>query len=289
VESSGGAEKPLVNKDVLEKLRNAKKIVLSSFNLTWIINLPNTVAADGDPPLQTMVYLMEPSFNQAELLAKSTNTYESDLHNATAVQKWEVGCGEEEAHTIIDQALKEMRKHNDTQPETLMQRHELLVALRSGTTTAGPAYSENPFAASDAAEASRNPDGPGSTGPDSRIAVEASPDHIGSARVLRFGSTSGGIASNPATAESSQYVPLSTPRTPSTSIAVPSLKRWVGRNERSGHPTRNTTPFSRRSSGLPERAQATLQAGQHPKDRSPAQIPNEAHHRNARGNPSSRT
>jgi hypothetical protein len=61
-----------INQEVVEKLKLTKKIVLSDYNLTWIINLPNG-QNDEDEALHDMVYLIQPAFNQEQLLRKSTN------------------------------------------------------------------------------------------------------------------------------------------------------------------------------------------------------------------------
>ena len=46
-----------INHDIVEKLKKTKKLMLSSFNLTWIINIP-----EGNHSIDTMVYMIQPTF-----------------------------------------------------------------------------------------------------------------------------------------------------------------------------------------------------------------------------------
>ena len=206
-----------INKEVAEKLRRTRKIVLSSYNLTWIINLPGD-AADSDSPMEHMVYLIHPSFNQSQLLAKSTTTYPEALHNATPISRVALGCSDKEAATEISASLRQIQCTNDIHPETNLQRHDLFVALRSGrSTTASP--DSGP---AEAPSAPSPPDVPAS------VSWQDPVDDLHT-RTLRSGTATDRTPQDPEAAASAQYVPPANIMPASSTIEIPHLKRWVGK------------------------------------------------------------
>jgi transposase InsO family protein len=200
-----------INAEVAEKLKGTKKIVLSDHNLTWIINLPAD-KLEEDEVLEHMIYIVEPSYNQAQLLAKTTKTYPEFLRNATRVASVDVGCGTKEAHTVIDASLRALRSNNRIFEETNHQRRELLIGLRSGRITQRELQT--------IAEQSNR----GANGPAPAPAVM--PDNR-TTHTLRSGRQFHTTPLDTEEAAFTEYIP---PRSlaPVTSTKVPPFTKWVG-------------------------------------------------------------
>ena len=160
-----------------------------------------------------MVYMIQPTFNHPQLLAKSTVTHPTLLANATHVSPLALGCSPEEADTVIRRSINDLRNMMDTKPETVFERREVLIGLRSGK--------EVSFA-DEINEESSNPDSHEVTS-----ALTDSPDHPDS-RTLRSGRTIDTSLPEPIEAQSTQYVPPEAPIATATPTKVPPLRRWVG-------------------------------------------------------------
>ena len=228
VENSG------VNAEITEKLRLTQKIVLSDFNLTWIINLPN------DKNLEDMVLFIEPTFDQHQLLAKSTKTIPEDLHNAKHVEQANIGCGSTEAHTVIDAALKSLRSKTKIHHETNLERQQLfaqifcpetssvttaavLIGLRSGNNT-GPSPTVPPILPA-----------PTVTAAHERATSNEDTDPQGaSARTLRSGAVISTAAPDPYTDTPTAYV-APTNVAPTVNTIVPPFSAWIGKQLRDQH------------------------------------------------------
>ena len=103
---------------VADKLNRTKKIVLSSYNLTWIINLP-----DGQDEVENMVYFTENAPNQENLLRKTTVTNPDTLLNSTKVKDVLMGADDLLSREIIAKSVQHIRDLAKTYPETQEERH----------------------------------------------------------------------------------------------------------------------------------------------------------------------
>ena len=118
------------DKEITTKLADTTKIVLSDHDLTWIVNLP-----DDNGVKETMVYFVRPAPTHQELLAKTTSSDPNELTNDTRIWKPAIGCPRDEAISTIRHSVLTFRKEILAHDETCIQRHEVLIGLRSGTST----------------------------------------------------------------------------------------------------------------------------------------------------------
>ena len=199
-----------INIDIQRKLAKTTKLVLFSYNLTWIVHLPD------DPEVQdTMVFHVQPTPDQGQLTSKTTTTKPGNIANSQEInEEYEHGCSHLEAQSIVKHSICAFLKTIDHHDESDDHRREVFIGLRSGRTTAPPDTE------SDVAVPTIPPTvsfAPGTAPP-------ATDGHT-----LRSGRVVTTTLPDPEAKFSAQYIPPDEPMTPAVLTPVPPLTRWVRR------------------------------------------------------------
>ncbi len=211
------------SQEVADKLNRTTKIVLSSYNLTWIINLPN-----GKDEVENMVYFTETAPTHDDLLRKTTTTNPDNLLNSTRVDDAFMGTSDLISREIITNSVRQMENLANSYAETPEERHQVWIATRSGlTTNLDTAQSTTPVSPPLETTSRITPDQNTMSSPPETSSQHISDDNETTA--LRSGRILESTVIDPLISTSTQYIPQARPLVAHTPTIVPHFKRWVGR------------------------------------------------------------